>query len=280
MCMLDVEIDSVSDAKKEDIKVSLSPILSEIKDSYDGNNSEGLRRVRELFVEEPQAIRIFAAGSTSVIQAGGTTWRSPSFRESDNNGLSSGGVYRVAAGGILMQSFSKSASIVGGRYVDNIQPPPSYVMKEELRMMGIDEDRIISDPDTTDTIAELIRLIEISEINGWTNVVCTTNRYHIDRVKTLLDNLDWLAFNEEKTKEFLQGYMRVKSGELKIGVIPSEDVIQAYDEEMYERHIANTQVSSERIDAEKRGVALLGSGLYGRFNSRTNRRTTMHRASI
>lgn len=276
--MSDIEFD----VKKEEIHVSLSPVLVDIGNSLQEQNTQEKQELLEnILGKNTQVIRVFAAGTREQIVEGVSTWQSPGFEESDNNGLSSGGVYRVAAGAIAMEVLPDAKCIVGSRYADNRQPPPSIVMKEELRMLGQSEERIISDPDTFDTVAELIGLIEICEQNNWNRAVCITNEYHCARTQAFLYNLPWLSFNEEKTKTFLNGLERLKSGELDIRVVPAEEIIKAYDQKIYDSHIEkylNSNTILKRYENERQGVNLIAGGQYARYDGRTNARKMLQRS--
>lgn len=279
--MLDIEPDIKSYTEKESLKVSLSPILLDIKYSLlESDDSVKKDMLEKILDKDTQAIRILAAGTKEQNINSDRTWQSPGFDENDNNGLCSGGVYRVAAAAIVMNSLPQATCIVGSKYPDDSQPAPSVVMKEELAMMGFDKERIMSDPNTTDTISELVRLVEICEKSNWNNVVCITNRYHCERVEEFLNNLDWLSFDQEKTEMFLNGFNKFKNGVLKIKVIPAEDVIEAYDVSIYDRYVTrylNTKVLENRREAERKGVNLLHIGQYARFNSLTNTRKIMQK---
>jgi len=268
--------------KQVEIPVSLNPVLVDIRKTFLVSNTlKEQQSLEELLGKDTQVIRILAAGTKECIKDGILTWQSPGFEETDNNGLSSGGVYRVGAGAIAMKIFSEAKGIVGSRYVDDRQPPPSIVMKEELKMLGLDEKRILSDPQSIDTIAELVRLFEMCVENNWNSGVCITNEYHCERVQALLYNLSWLSFNKEKTEKFLQGIQRIKDGQLKIRVIPAEEIIKRYDEEIYKLHISNylsSNVLEQRKENEKKGVNLITGGQYSRYNAESNQREILRRS--
>lgn len=282
--MSDIELEQEKqvEEKEPEIPVSLSPVLVDIRDTLLlPNTLEQQQSLEELLGKDTQVIRILAAGTREHIKDGILTWQSPGFEETDNNGLSSGGVYRVGAGAIAMKILPSTKVIVGSRYVDDRQPPPSIVMKEELKMLGLDEERILSDPETIDTIAELVRLVEISEENGWDSGICITNEYHCARVKALLDNLSWLSFNKEKTEKFLQGMQKIKDRKLNIRVIPAEEIIKRYDEHIYDAHISNHLIShvlEQRRENEIKGVNLVAGGEYSRYDPETNQRKILKRS--
>lgn len=267
--MLDTELDKDIQIKIEpEIPVSLNPVLVDLGDTLLlPITLEQHKSLEELLGKDIQVIRVLAAGTREHIKDGVLTWQSPGFEGNDNNGLCSGGVYRVAAGAIAMKILPDAKVIVGSRYADNRQPPPSIVMKEELKMLGLEEERIISDPDTLDTIAELVRMVEICEENGWSNGVCITNEYHCARVQTLLYNLSWLSFETEKTESFLRGLERIKRGELSIRVISAEEIIKRYSNEIFDTHISSHLGSpslQQRKERERAGLNMIAMGEYKR----------------
>lgn len=279
--MSDVEQDIQLKSEKGEVVVSLNPVLTDL--GYTlllPNTIEIQKSLEEVLGHDTEVIRVLAAGTTMRAINGENTWQSPGFDMNDNNGLSSGGVYRVAAGAIAMKSLPSVTCVVGSKYVNEVQPAPSIVMEKELSMLGFKNERILSDPNTTDTIAELVRLLEICEENGWSNGVCITNEYHCERVASLLDNLDWLSFREERTEKFLNGFKKLKSGELKIKVVAAEEVIQRYSTEIYDRNIPkylNSEVLQKREEAESNGLNLIHAGQYARYNPKTNSREVIQR---
>lgn len=269
--MLDTELDQDIQIEVEpEIPVSLNPVLVDL--GYTlliPTTLEQQQSLEELLGKDTQVIRVLAAGTREHIKDGVLTWQSPGFECNDNNGLCSGGVYRVAAGAIAMKILPDAKIIVGSKYADDRQPPPSIVMKEELEMLGLEEERIISDPDTLDTIAELVRMVEICEENGWSNGVCITNEYHCARAQTLLYNLSWLSFETEKTESFLRGLERIRRGELNIRVVPAEEIVKRYSKEIFDTHISNHLESpslEQRKERERAGVNMIAIGEYQRNN--------------
>lgn len=269
------------DTEKGEIVVSLNPVLQDL--GYTlliPNSPETQKSLEDLLGHDTEIVRVLAAGTTKQTVNGQETWQSPSFDSIDNNGLSSGGVYRVAAGAIAMKSLPRSLCVVGSKYADEVQPAPNVVMKEELSMLGLNKERIMSDPETIDTIAELVRLIEICEEKGFSKGVCITNEYHCKRVLELLNNLDWLSFSEERTEKFLNGFKKLKSGELNIKVVSAEEIIKAYSSDIYDRHIPknlNTEMLKKREESEKNGLALIQAGRYARYDQRTASRKEFQR---
>ncbi|PKN02855.1 hypothetical protein CVU76_02415 [Candidatus Dojkabacteria bacterium HGW-Dojkabacteria-1] len=282
--MPDIELDQdvQVDTKEPEVPVSLSPVLTEI--GYTlliPTTLEQKESLEKLLGSDTQVIRILAAGTKEQEVEGILTWQSPGFEGTDNNGLCSGGAYRVAAGAIAMRILPEAKAIVGSKYANDQQPAPSIVMKEELKMLGLDEERILSDPDTLDTIAELVRLVEICEENEWNHGVCITNEYHCARVQALLLNLSWLSFPQERTENFLKGLESIKNGELNIRVVSAEEVIKKYDEEIYRQHLEgylDTPMIHERKANERKGVNLVAGGQYSRYQQETNERKILSRS--
>ena len=267
--------------KKPEIPVSLSPVLVDIGYSFLTNLTiEEYESLKNFLGRDTQVFRILAAGTREYVKDGVLTWQSPGFEGTDNNGLSSGGVYRVGAGAIAMKILPEAKVIVGSKYADDSKPSPNIVMREEIKMLGLDQTRILSDPDTLDSIAELVRLIEICEVNGWSNGLCITNEYHCARVLAILLNLSWLSFPIERTEAFLNGLKKIRDGELKIRVIPAEEVIKRYNESIYNKHLKDTLGSpkiEQRKENERIGVNLIASGTYKRNKLGTSDRIILSR---
>lgn len=79
-------------------------------------------------------------------------------------------------------------------------PTFAHVLSDELQKAGVNENRIITKPESTSTLTEIMEVVKLSAQRDWQNVAIVTNEYFIERTQTILDLLK-------------DGYKRTELGE-------------------------------------------------------------------
>lgn len=120
---------------------------------------------------------------------------------------SPGGKPRAIAGAELATYFTGAKIVNTSRYPLSQQLPPTEKLPDENHYavytdyeeaLGIDPERIITEPDSTNTLEMLIQLVKMAKDNNWTRIVIITNDYH----KRVLAFWEALA-NKESAQEQL-----------------------------------------------------------------------------
>jgi len=232
----------------EDLKVIENPILKAAKEYSVKEPNEYLKKF-----ENMQMVRVLAGGSVEVSESEDKiAYGSPGYLGLEH-GMAGGGIMRV---------------VVGGKYPKDEKKAPAEVIAAELQYAGVERNNIISDPNTLDTISEIIGLIKVAQLSDCTDVGVLTNEYHIPRIDAIINNLEWLIFDDERDPDFLEGMEKLRRGKININLIPAEDVIKNSLPAIYDSEIMPAIESVEmqrRIESEKHGVGDLKSGRYSRL---------------
>lgn len=267
---------------ESDINVRISPILQKVADVT--VNSEKREKIKSLVGDKVNAIRIMGAGSARYVDDNSRVfWSSPDYTQSENSvtKLASGAIYRVVAGRILYEVYPDSIVVVGGSYFkDEGKAHPHQVMYKELVETGVEPHRVIDDPLRYDSVGEIVGLLTLAQKNSWTDLVIASNAYH-DRIKVILENLDWLTFPEERTPEFLQALKRLNYEDLKITFVPAENVIEEFDPKIYEKFVApylTEEYLNKRRESENKGIKDISNGHYDRFYPTIADKVTLYKS--
>ncbi len=203
-----------------------------------------------------------------VILGGGlkkdkTGWRTTNFNEGDNFGAL-GDRLRVEAGYLSYVDNCKfNADLLiltsGGKgQLKNIAGAPTIasVLKKELLGLGVPPGAIITEEKSGNSYQQLKELAAIISSSGWNQVAIISNRYHLPRVRAMIESfrdLDLL-----KTLLF--------DGNLKL--LSAEEVLIDKEPKKWRDSIAATyqsQSMKERIALEQKGVEQIKAGSY-KFN--------------
>lgn len=260
-----------------DFVVELSPLLRDMSQV----DSQDSPTVSELLGYDIDAVLPLAGGvEKHTNENGQTIWRSPVSSGVDSNSLPTLAGFRVAATYSLLRSDESVACLVTGEYPENEKPSPYLVAKDELVQMGVDSQRIVPNSETYDTVDELVKLIELSVKNGWSSVGCVTNEYHTRRMGLLLNNLDWLTFQNQRTSLFMEGLRMFEEGNLKIHIIKAEEVLKNY-EDIYEKYVSpslKTANLTTRYKKENEGIRAIRGGKYIRYDVSSKLPVTMKKS--
>lgn len=263
---------------RKDFIVELSPLLRDMSE-IDFENS---KTISEILGYDIDAVLPLAGGVEKYSKENGqASWRSPVSSGVDSNSLPTLAGFRVAAAYSLLKTDEKITCIVTGEYPQNEKPSPYLVANNELFQMGVDSQRIVSNPETYDTVDELVKLIELSVSNGWDSVGCITNEYHAHRVGLLLNNLEWLTFESQRTPLLKEGLRMFEEGNLKIHIIKAEEILKNY-EDIYESHGKPSLKGANlitRYQKENEGVRAIRGGVYNRYDVSSKAVVTMRKVN-
>lgn len=110
---------------------------------------------------KPDAIFILSGG---IVQTDKGRSKSTAYPEHDYLGFTGGGKARVVAAAELAQFFPDS-KIIANSYVttpDDKVEPHARVYKEELLRLGVQEDRILIQENSFNTITEIIEMVKLA----------------------------------------------------------------------------------------------------------------------
>jgi hypothetical protein len=150
--------------------------------------------------------------------------------------------FRVAAGAYVAQEYPDATLIASGFAFFSDGPSIASVVKKELTMLGVSEDRIKIQDTPTKTYQELQLLAELHR-DGYQRCVIVTNEWHVPRVEAMLAN--WPVFGAH--------------------VVAAEEVLLRHDPVQWEKRIAHMRIDpriAKRIELEKQGVADIAAGRY------------------
>lgn len=247
---------------KGSLVVIENPILMAAREYSATEANEYLKKF-----ENMQMIRVLAGGILEADDESGKRYGSPGYFGLEH-GMAGGAIVRVAASAVVAKCNSEIPVIVGGRYPKDEMKAPADVIAAELQYAGVPNDNIISDPNTLDTISEIIGLIKVAQLSNCSDVGVLTNEYHIPRVEAIIKNLEWLVLSEERDPDFLVGLERLRKGEINITLVSAEEVIKNSLPTVYDSEIVPALKSIEmqrRMASESQGVNDLNNGKYQRL---------------
>ena len=198
---------------------------------------------------DKQAIIILGGGMVKD----GKVWRTMNLDEGTQLGAL-GDKLRVEAANILYNENPKILLIASsgkGMYKDVVDAPvPAEVIKQELIDLGVEEASILTEEKSDNTYQQLQELKKIINEHNLSEVRIISNRYHVPRIKAMI----------EKDNE-----LRALSEQKKIQAVSAEEVLIKHDLKQWKDKIDKAYESKEmkkRITIEEQGVQDIKSGIY------------------
>jgi len=195
-----------------------------------------------------KAIAIFGGG---LIKENGK-WRTTNFNEGDEAGIL-GDRLRVEATFVLYQKYKVKIFSIGGRgQLKNIPGSPAVatVIKKELIDLGVPVNFIKEENKSGRTWSQLQALKKIIARHRLTDIIVISNRYHLPRVKAMMQQDSGLKSMLDKKKIKLQS---------------AEQVLMAYDRKKWKKIVDRAYLSNKmksRIALERQGVKQIKNGTY------------------
>lgn len=193
-------------------------------------------------------------------------FKSPSYAELDNKGLSSGGKARVIAAAEAYQFFPDAHIVANSTNTsgDETRPTQAAVYAEELLSYGINEESLIREDGSTTTLTGLIELVRIlqKDHGDAENVAVITNEYHVPRVQKMIELLPTLVKTE--TPEAVNDVENFINSGKKLVAIAAEDILALRDPrytKLFEK-VQETESYKKRVAAEAKGLQALEDGNY------------------
>lgn len=190
-------------------------------------------------------------------------YRSLAYSDTDGGGLISGGKARVIAGAEIAKHFPE-ITIVTTSVEKSGDLSHASVMKEELMHRGVEEERILMEEQSTNTVSELTEMLLLAIENGWKKIGLVTSEYHIPRVSRMLELLE--PISRDVSSEFANALRKYQDGELEVVMIPAESVLESVSSKykLLFDQVRNSKEYNLRQAAEAQGITDLNNGSYDR----------------
>lgn len=123
------------------------------------------------------------------------------------------------------------------------------VMADELKELGISEDRILKEKETNNTYEQLVKIIELSKTNNIENIYILSSEWHIPRIEAMINYKDSLVSLRNKNVVFLG----------------AEEILLKYDKNKYQKEVdmeRNNEGAKLRMEKENNGVEQIKNGTY------------------
>lgn len=195
------------------------------------------------------AIYIFAG---SIVKDDNGSWHTTKYDEGDTVGAL-GDYVRVIAGSYLAQDFPDATIVASGGkgylVIEENAPLMADVISDELVELGIDSGRIKKEIKSGSTFEQLKELVNFAKEYNFKNIAVISNRYHIPRIKLMVEKFDELS----------------EVHNLNIQFVSAEDVLIDHDAQKWEQEINQAYQSEgmkERIVLEQKGIEDIKAGKY------------------
>ncbi|MBI2023003.1 YdcF family protein [Candidatus Giovannonibacteria bacterium] len=182
-------------------------------------------------------------------------WHSTDFSDLKDHHGAPGGYLRIVAGSLLFKKNpDRSLLVLGEKGKSKLVLPKelflSSIMKRELIELGVPENKVMEERKTNSTYEQLKALVVIADNNTVGQIDLISNRYHLPRIRAMLD------FGPD-----LKGHPSAK----KINLVEAEKVLLDSDYSRWNEVIQKAYDSSELqelIAKEKEGAEQIRSGTY------------------
>lgn len=188
---------------------------------------------------------------------GSGKWHTTNFNEKSFSGRVEGGRLRVIAAFYLYKNNPDILLISSGgagKYKDiHGAVPVAEVMRNELLNLGVKEKNILIENKSKHSFDQLRLLSAIIKKHNIRKIIIISNKYHLPRVKAMIEYVD----NLKNIRELLNNNLiKLKS---------AEDIVLKTDPKKWRKIIDRAYKSDDmkkRIMAEKQGVSQIKKGTY------------------
>ncbi|NUM25119.1 MAG: YdcF family protein [Candidatus Buchananbacteria bacterium] len=181
------------------------------------------------------------------------SWRTTNFNEAGDKSGVLGDRLRILAAAHLAKIYPQATVFVlGGRGYQTINPQApkiSDVMERELVELGVAKNRIIKDGESGSSYEQLRYVNSLVKNQRLKKIGLISNRYHLPRLKTMIEHLADLSDLQNAALEFLS----------------AEDVLIEKNPDRWKKEIDEayqTPAVKKRIQLEEQGITDLKSGQY------------------
>ena len=197
------------------------------------------------------AVVILGGGLTQISEG---RWRTTTFEDPGDDFGILGDRLRVDAAYYLYRDNPESILIVSGGkgQLANILDAQSVaeVIKNELIELGIPENCIVTESESDNTFQQLIAIAHIIEQKNFSEATLLTNRFHVERVKTMVEmNQDLKQIFDQKNIQYLS----------------AEEILLEHDRKRWHEMIEQayeSEAMQKRIKLEEKGIRELREGKY------------------
>lgn len=186
-------------------------------------------------------------------------YKSPSYSETDDHGLITGGKARSIAAAKISEIFPDINFVTTSRRLKE-EPTHASVVAAEMERFGAKQENIILEENSWDTYSEMIEMIKMAQREGWSRVAIVTNDYHVPRAKEFFIQLEKLSEQDKETMESISKFKQ----QVEVSFIPAEKILESTSGH-YKNLISKVRESDnykDRLAAEQRGIEALRSGDY------------------
>src|SRR3989338_2855271 len=195
------------------------------------------------------AVVILGGGLTQISEG---RWRTTTFEDPGDDFGILGDRLRVDAAYYLYRDNPESILIVSGGkgQLANILDAQSVaeVIKNELIELGIPENCIVTESESDNTFQQLIAIAHIIEQKNFSEATLLTNRFHVERVKTMVEmNQDLKQIFDQKNIQYLS----------------AEEILLEHDRKRWHEMIEQayeSEAMQKRIKLEEKGIRELREG--------------------
>ncbi len=197
-----------------------------------------------------QVICVLCAG----VKKKDSKWMSTGWNDEDFDYGAPGGTLREWATYYLSGDFPESAIFVPGQRGHHVlkderdRPDLSDMIKSELVELGVQSNRIITEHKSNNTHGQLGALASFGE-TGFSGILIITSRYHVDRVKAMIEYKSDLASLRKSNVE----------------IIAAEDILLSKEPGRWKSVIENLYNNPKMRGIEKNernGINALRAGQY------------------
>lgn len=197
---------------------------------------------------------IFVFGGWLVQNTDGS-WRTTGFEENDPKSAF-GDRWRVDAAANLFRLETASLIVVSGsagKLAELGAPAVADVMARELVYIGVPQEYIIKNKESSSTYDQLQALVSLVKQHHWRQVIALSNQYHLDRIRTMI--------TYGKSLAHLSGLLQ--KGDL---ILKSAEEILLIDGSREWKEIIDKVYKSPRVQeiivSEQKGIQDIKDGRY------------------
>ena len=180
--------------------------------------------------------------------------------------LPAGGRDRVLATVAMHEAFSEASIVAMSKSREEGRPTIASVVARELLAKGVDEDRILLEEVSIDTITEYKEAARFWKQNGWQNIVFVLAHWHVPRATALFNHIEDFADSDDERALLSDFVTAIKSGSLKVQFLDTTKILSTKSDK-YERFFDKTLTQDPgmqaRVQAEVKAVEQIEAGTYG-----------------
>lgn len=222
----------------------------------------------------PEAVFILSGGIKEIVEPENKydflsrdRFFSNSYLDADYTGAITGGEARVVAGSELSKVFPELTFVTTSRGRKD-EPSHSTVQAAELEQLGVKDEKILLEENSTTTITEFVEMIKIANEKAWDKIAILTSDYHIPRYKMMWEKLANLIEGADVSdvykEEFLKALAEFKRNNSQIIFVGAEEVLEKVNDDyrVLVKEAKESEGYKKRVELEEEGVKNLEENKY------------------